>query len=189
MVLTPLYLALDPVYGVECMRGKGLEKKNEEAEAKLKEQGEDVLGLKIALVWQWADVLGGGSLGREELVRLVEHVGYDVLLTLRLLPKPIEEGSHVRWNGMAGTVCYLNRDNETIQIRWDGGKVSHTIPMHALDFEIPSDFSIDETAFRSDCCSSDKAKERVGEWFKKLRLPLAKPEPGCLDDDCLACGF
>ena len=33
------------------------------------------------------------------------------------------------------------------------------------------------------------ASELAQEWFKALRLPLAKPERGCLDDLCLACGF
>ena len=36
VVLTPLYAALDPEYGIKCMRGKGLEEKNAEAEARLR---------------------------------------------------------------------------------------------------------------------------------------------------------
>ena len=54
------------------------------------------------------------------------------------------------------------------------------------DFEIPEGFGVGEAAFAAACrAEPDYAKG----WFKALRLPLARPERGCLDDLCLACGF
>ena len=57
--------------------------------------------------------------------------------------------------------------------------------MDTLDFDIPNDFGVDAAAFATACRAEPG---RTARWFKALRLPLAKPERGCLDDLCLACG-
>ena len=67
-----------------------------------------------------------------------------------------------------------------------GKTSSGIINVGTLDFDIPEDFGVGEAAFAA-ACRADPW--RTTRWFKRLRLPLAKPERGCLDGLCPACGF
>jgi hypothetical protein len=95
LVLMPLSLAMDPVLGVRCLRGKSVQEKWEEQYEKdrkqvlrevLKKRGQEQLSQEllelleedgstsqepqIHALWQWADEAQQGSLGKKELERL-----------------------------------------------------------------------------------------------------------------------
>jgi hypothetical protein len=95
LVLMPLSLAMDPVIGVRCLRGKSVQEKWEEQYEKdrkqvlrevLKKRGQEQLSQEllelleedgstsqepqIHALWQWADEAQQGSLGKKELERL-----------------------------------------------------------------------------------------------------------------------
>lgn len=159
LVLTPVYAALDPRYGSdcmrECMRGKTLQEKNAEVEAKIRADAKEtadavVLEAKIAAVWRWTDAVDDGKLGEVELIRLVE----------RLADGPAKTKSQ-------------RRDDIRKQV---SDVLGLKLPSLAIHSHKDNRKSIDESAFKCRCrVNPDVTKE----WFEALELELVE-DHGCL---------
>ena len=155
LVLTPVYAALDPLYGSdcmrECMRGETLQEKNAKVEARMRVGPKEtadavVLEARIAAVWRWADAVDDGELGEVELSRLVE----------RLAEKKSQR-----------------RDDVSKQV---SDVLGLKLPSVAYHSHKDNRKSIDESAFKCRCRDNPDVTR---EWFEALELELEE-DHGCL---------
>jgi hypothetical protein len=135
VVLSPLYAALEPRYGIGCMRGKSLQQKNEEAEAKLRAEviakaGAVSLEEQAETLWEWAGQTHNGSLCIPEPIpaaligRVAEAAGMEFGALCKLLEiketklsdEPLLEGSTVRYGPRLGTVCWRRVESSDVDI-------------------------------------------------------------------------
>jgi hypothetical protein len=162
IVLTPVYAALDPEYGSscmrECMRGKSLQEKNAEVEARMRADAKEtadavVLEAKIDAMWRWADAVGDGELGQVELIRVVERIADD--------PK----------NAAQAKTKTQRRDEVRKQV---GEVLGLVFPLFA--YYTGGRNKIGESVFKHRC----RANPDVAvQWFEAMELELVE-DHGCL---------
>eukprot|EP01045_Picozoa_sp_COSAG04_P036475 COSAG04_NODE_8891_length_920_cov_1.512789_2_plen_245_part_01 len=138
VVLQPLYVSLDPEYGIKCMRGKSWEEKNAEVEAKMRaEVIEKEAGVPLeeqaGALRAWAEQTDGSGaccIPAAEVIGLARAAAMDFKALCELLgvtetesEEPVREGSAVRHDGRVGTATEPDSENE-IKIEWadDGSK-------------------------------------------------------------------
>ena len=159
VMLTPLYLALDPEYGLERFRNKKWPEKNKEAEAKMwakviREDADVPLEEQVEALWMWAegtaDEDGKRYFSLEECGEVAGTAEMEIGALCELLgAKALSEGSAVRHNGQRGTAATgpvrgmgadldPSRHDDKIRIRWeDNGAVSNFwIRVVELDVEV-----------------------------------------------------
>eukprot|EP01045_Picozoa_sp_COSAG04_P021972 COSAG04_NODE_2419_length_4162_cov_3.588481_4_plen_550_part_00 len=145
VVLTPLYAALDPEYGLRRFRKKKWPEKNKEAEAKLRAQvirkeADVPLEEQVEELWKWAEGtkdehedgkrwLSGKEINHMTYFAEVEHGALCELLGV-VEREPIR-GPRAVLGGRAGTVIAVGEEQKggrregKIQVRWEGdGTVS-----------------------------------------------------------------
>jgi len=161
VVLSPLYAALAPEFGMPCARGRSLEEWNKLAEEQIqKKSGESaVLAAKIDAVWRWTDHFGNGTLERTELVRLANRVG----------SKEHKEKNEKKY---AEVCAALGLDQTSKEVRID-----KSIFFDACLQQPEATVLGSADAWNSPC-----------GWFEKLRLELI-PKPSCLGEFCFCCGL
>jgi hypothetical protein len=169
IVLTPVYAALDPRYGSdrmrECMRGKSLQEKNAEVEARMRADAKEtaeavVLEARIAAVWRWADAVGDGELGQVELIRLVERLADDPAKTKAQRRDDVRKHLDVRIGS-------------NLDVRKNLGLVPPSVAYHS---HTGNRQSIGESAFKHRCRVNPDVTR---EWFEAMELELVE-DHGCL---------
>ena len=144
-----------------------------------------VLDAKIAAVWDWANILDDEALGRTELTRLADRVGYGVVLALKL-QEPPSPGSPVRHRGTLGTaVTDPSGIIKVIKVRLDGKDEVDEIDVDELECDLDQAARVSKASFVETCLSNP---DKTDEWFRELGLELEQRR-GCLGDVCACCGW
>eukprot|EP01045_Picozoa_sp_COSAG04_P020613 COSAG04_NODE_2126_length_4738_cov_39.131494_2_plen_742_part_00 len=132
VLLTPLYLTLDPELGIKCMLGKDLGEKNDEAERKLRaevirEDADVPLEKQAEALWKWAEGTtddGKRWLSPKETMEMAKAAKMKGAALCGLLGAEPIRGPRAVLGGRVGTVIrvgesYGDEHKGKIRVRWE----------------------------------------------------------------------